>query len=450
MLYKILKLLMQGTTRVFFRSITIKNKEAIPGNGPLIILANHPSTFMDPIVIASIVNREVFFLGKGELFKGAFAKWLLPKLNIIPVYRKQDDPTQMNKNTDTFNKCYEHLEKGGVLLIFPEGVSITERKLKPIKTGASRIALGAEARNDFKLGVRIVNIGLNYADQHKFNRDLFINVHNAIPVTAFADEFKKDEFNAAEEITEEIRKQMERLVISIQDKRVDNLVKDIETLYKHQLKQERGVSGHDTETEFSITQNIVKAVDYYSEINPSFVEAMRVRIKNYFEQLEAFNIEDEDISRNRSNDSFFRSNTKSFFFLIIGFPFYLYGLINNYLPFEIPALFAKKAKDFRGAIGMVVGMFTFLIFDTAQILLVHHFFHRPLLTLAYAISLPLSGFFTYYYWHTFDKIRAKWFLIMLFYKRSAGIANLIAERESIIAEFEKIRTDFLQKFPDII
>ncbi|MCW3082964.1 MAG: hypothetical protein JWP12_330 [Bacteroidetes bacterium] len=450
MLYKILKLLMQGTTRVFFRSITIKNKEAIPDKGPVIILANHPGTFMDPIVIASIVNREVFFLGKGELFKGAFAKWLLPKLNIIPVYRKQDDPTQMNKNADTFNKCYEHLEKGGAILIFPEGVSITERKLKPIKTGAARIALGAEARNDFKLGVQIVNIGLNYADQHKFNRDLFINVHNAIPVTAFADEFKKDEFSAAEEITEEIRKQMESLVISIQDKRVDNLVKDIETLYKHQLKQARGVSGHDTATEFSITQNIVKAVDYYSENDPSFVEAMRLRIKNYFDQLHAFNIEDEDISRNRSNDSFFRSNTKSFLFLIIGFPFYLYGLINNYLPFEIPGLLSRKTKDFRGAIGMVLGMFTFLIFDTVQILLVHHFFHRPLLTLAYAISLPLSGFFTYYYWHTFDKIRAKWFLIMLFYKRSTGIANLIAERESIISEFEKVRTDFLTKFPDII
>lgn len=445
MLYRLLKLLMQGTTRVFFRSISIQNREAIPAKGPLIVLANHPSTFMDPIVIASIMNREVYFLAKGELFKGAFAKWLLPKLNMIPVYRKQDDPSQMNKNADTFNKCFEHLEKGGVILIFPEGVSITERKLKPVKTGAARIALGAEARNDFKLGVQIVNIGLNYADQHKFNRDLFINVHDPIRVTDYAVAYREDAFRAAETITENIREQLETVVISIQDKQADQLVKDVETLYNYQLKKDRGVPQTDTATEFEITQNIVKAVAYQTEHNPAFVASMRQRIATYFGHLQRFHIDDEVLSRNKSHRSFFRSNAQAFLFLVLGFPVYLYGLINNYIPFELPALLSRNAKDFRGAIGMVLGMFTFLIFDTVQIILVQHFFHEPLLTLFYAISLPLSGFFTYYYWHTFSRIRTRWLLITLFYKRSTAIAGLIAERESIIGEFEKVKEDFLSR-----
>ncbi|MEI6596571.1 MAG: 1-acyl-sn-glycerol-3-phosphate acyltransferase, partial [Bacteroidota bacterium] len=173
MIYSFIKLVLKGTIRIFFRSVHISNANFIPSQGPLIILANHPSTFMDPIIIAAIVKQKIYFLGKGELFKGAIANWILPKLNIIPVYRKQDDPSQLNKNADTFKKCYEHLEKGGVLLIFPEGLSITERKLKPIKPGSSHIALGAEARNDFKLDLKIVNIGLNYENQHQFNRDVF-------------------------------------------------------------------------------------------------------------------------------------------------------------------------------------------------------------------------------------------------------------------------------------
>lgn len=442
MLYRFLKLLMQGTTRVFFRSITVKNPEAIPAKGPLIILANHPGTFMDPIVIASIIDREVFFLGKGELFRGAFAKWLLPKLNIIPVYRKQDDPSLMSKNEDTFRKCFEHLEKGGAVLIFPEGVSITERKLKPVKTGAARIALGAEARNEFRLGVKIVNIGLNYADQHKFNRDLFINIHEPVSVSAYAGAYSRDHFKAAEAITEEIRRQLESVVISVRDERTDALVKDVETLYRHQLKRERGIRGKDTATEFEITQNIVKAVEYQAEHHPDFVESMRERINLYFAQLRRFNIGDEDLSR--SHSSFFRSNMQAFLFLLLGLPVYLYGLINNYIPFELPALLSKNTKDFRGAIGMVLGMFCFIIFYTLQISLVQHFFHLPLLTVLYALSLPLSGFFAYYYWHTFDRIRSRWLLIALFYKRSAAIAGLIAERESIIAEFEKVKKEFLE------
>ncbi len=190
MLYGIIKLLLQGTIRIFFRSITIKNGNLIPEKGPLILLANHPATFMDPIVIACSIKRRVYFLGKGELFKGRFANWFLPRLNIIPVYRRQDDPDLMFKNNDTFKKCYEHLEKGGALLIFPEGVSITERKLKPIKSGASHIATGAESRNNFRLGLKIVNIGLNYADQHKFHRDLLINVHEPIEARDYAETFQ--------------------------------------------------------------------------------------------------------------------------------------------------------------------------------------------------------------------------------------------------------------------
>ncbi|MCE3278573.1 MAG: hypothetical protein K0S44_764 [Bacteroidetes bacterium] len=452
MLYGILKLLMKGTTQVFFRSITIKNKDTVPAEGPVIFLANHPSTFMDPIVIASVLNREVFFLGKGELFKNGLAKWLLPKLNMIPVYRKQDDPTQMNKNAETFNKCFEHLENGGAILIFPEGISITERKLKPIKTGAARIALGAESRNNFSLGVKIVNIGLNYADPHKFSRDLFINIQDPFRVADYKEQFVQDEFAAAEKLTEEIRMQLEGVVISIQDSKTEELVKDIETLYKYDLKKARGVSGKDSETEFSITQNIIKAVDYFSESDPEFVKNMRTRIRNYIESLKELNIHDEDISRNRSNPSFIGTNIRSLLFLILGLPVYLYGLINNFLPFEIPGLLAGRIaqKDFRGAIGMVLGMFTFIIFYSVQIALVHHYFNQTIITISYALSLPLSGFFTYYYWHTFDKIKAKWLLISLFFTRSTAIATRIAERESIIAEFNKRREEFLKKFPDAI
>lgn len=444
---------MRGTTRVFFRSITIKNKEVIPDQGPLLILANHPSTFMDPIVAASVINRKVFFLGKGELFKSAIAKWLLPKLNIIPVYRKQDDPSQMNKNADTFNKCFEHLANGGAVLMFPEGISITERKLKPIKTGAARIALGAEALNDFKLGLKIITIGLNYADPHKFNRDLFINIEEPIETAAYLERYKENEYNAVTELTENIRQHLERAAISIQDDKAAKLISDIETLYKHNLKEARGISGIDSEREFSITQNIVKAVNYYSEADPLFVESMRKRIKNYFISLEEFNIDDEDISRTGSNKSFLGSNIKAFLFLISGLPFYLYGLVNNILPFEIPGFAADriaKSKNFKGAISMVLGMFTFIIFYAVQIFFFQHFFQNTLLTILYAVSLPLSGFFAYYYWHTFDKIRAKWLLISLFYKRSSAIANLIAEREHIIQEFDNAKGVYLTAFPDTI
>lgn len=447
MLYNFLKLLMKITTRVFFRSIVIRNQNVVPPSGPLMVLANHPSTFMDPIVVATILNRKVFFLAKGELFKTRITRWLFPKLNMIPVYRKQDDPSLMNKNEETFNKCFEHLEKGGVILMFPEGISITERKLKPIKTGAARIVLGAEARNDFKLDVKIVHIGLNYENPHKFNRNLFININNPVNCSDYKERYAQDPIKAVQDLTGEITHNLEKLVIDIEDKRTDELVEHIEVLYKYKLSKELGISEDDRSKDFLITKNIVETVNYYQIIQPQRVQEMRERLKVYFENLKNLGLTDADLKNKEGDDSFFWGNIRAVLTILFGFPFYLYGLINNFLPFEIPGFIARKTTksiEFRGAIGMVGGMFTFLIFHTLQIYLVWKFTHIQWITLLYALSLPLSGLFTYWYYHTVMEIRNKWLLMMIFYKKSVFISSLITERESIISEFDRAKNEYAQ------
>ncbi len=436
---------MQITVRVFFRSITIRNRELIPDKGPLMVLVNHPSTFMDPIVVATMLNRKVFFLGKGVLFKNKIAAWLLPKFNVIPIYRQKDDPTLMNKNKEVFIKCFEHLENGGALLIFPEGTSITERKLRQIKTGAARIALGAEEQNNFELGVNIITIGLNYANPHKFNRDLFINIDKPIKVADFKDDYCIDEFKAAENLTEEIRKRLEKLIIAIEDDKTDELVKNIETLYKYKLSKELGISKKDKDADFIMTKNIIEAVNHYLQYNPEHAEKIRIRILEYLNNINRLGLTDTDIVRNRKSSSFIRSNLKALLILVLGLPIYVYGLINNFLPFRIPGMVAKKVSksiEFRGAISMVGGMFTFLIFYSTQIILMWQYVHIQWVTIVYGLSLPLSGFFAYWYFHTVNKMRTKWVLMMLFYKKSVFISNLISEREQIIAEFDKIKDEY--------
>ncbi len=435
---------MRITVNVFFKSITIRNKHLIPDKGPLMVLANHPSTFMDPIVIATTLNRKVYFLAKGELFKSKFAKWMLPKLNMIPVYRKQDDPSQMSKNDETFKKCFEHLEKGGAILMFPEGISITERKLKPIKTGAARIVLGTEARNNFQLNVKVVNIGLSYVDPHHFNRDLFINIYEPISAEVYKEEYAADPYTAAQNLTKKISTQLETLVIGIDDAKTDELVKNIETLYKYKLSKQQGLDKDDKEGDFNITKKIIDTVNYFKITQPQRVAVIQKKIKEYTLKLNHLNLKDEDISRQES-ESFLLGNLKSLLILLIGLPIYAYGFINNVLPFEIPAFIAKKiskTKEFVGAIGMVLGFFFFLIFYTVQILFVWKAFHIPWLTFAYEFSLPLSELFAYWYHYTWIRIKTKWQLIMLFYKKSTFISNLINEREQLIAEFDKAKNEY--------
>ena len=141
MLYSFLRSLFRLAVRLFFYKVEVNGLENAPRKGPLIIVANHPASFLDPIVIAVKLKVRVYFLAKAVVFKNKFVNRILAALNMIPIYRAQDNPEMLEKNEETFKACFEHLEQGGALLIFPEGISQTVRKLLTIKTGAARIAL---------------------------------------------------------------------------------------------------------------------------------------------------------------------------------------------------------------------------------------------------------------------------------------------------------------------
>jgi glycerol-3-phosphate O-acyltransferase/dihydroxyacetone phosphate acyltransferase len=445
MLISILKFLMRLTTKGFFKTIAVRNKELVPKDGPLMILANHPSTFMDPIVISTILKRDVYYLAKGELFKSKLAQWILPKLNMIPVYRKQDDPNQMDKNAATFEKCFEHLERGGAILMFPEGTSITERKLRPIKTGAARIVLGAEERNNFNLGVKVITIGLNYENPHRFNRSLFVNIDKAIDVKTYEIDYKKDKFVGCEKLTEQFRTQIEALIISIYDNQVNDLENAVELLYKSKLSKELGINKKDNEAVFILSKNITKSVAYFVENKPVFANEMHKRINDYLININRLGLSDSHLNKDNKSKSFFSNTVKAFFTIILGFPIYLYGLINNYLAFEIPGIIAEKTikqLEYRGPIAMVTGTFTFLIFYSIQIFMVWNYTHHLVITVFYAISLPLTGLFTYWYYHEMKRIKANWILLLIFYKKSAIISKLMMEREAIIAIFDEARKEY--------
>jgi len=129
-MYRVIKFIFKIALRIYFRAFKVINREVIPAKGPLIVVANHPSTFMDPIIAASLLKQKVNFIAKGTLFKGKFKNWWMRNMAYsIPVHRKQDNPGNAAMNTDMFEFCFKHLESNGTLILFPEGTSIKERKL---------------------------------------------------------------------------------------------------------------------------------------------------------------------------------------------------------------------------------------------------------------------------------------------------------------------------------
>jgi len=445
MFYQIIRFLFRITNKFYFRTLQVNGLENIPKNGPVFLAANHPSAFMDPLVIATISNRPLFILGKGVLFQNPLLKWLLPHLNIIPIFRSHETPGLTSKNKDVFTQCYKHFEKGGAILAFPEGISLTERKIKKIQSGTARICLGAEAGNNFSLDVKIVTIGLNFSDPHKFQSDLYINIDKPIHVSDYYELHKHDTFKSAHALTDEIRKRLEAQVVAIQDADVDKFVANIETIFKAQILEDLGHSPKVMAHDHYVTKSISDSVHYFLEREPQRVEALKNKINSYLEKLDNLSLDDKLIKGVEKTKPVF-DTILSLIFLSLGLPFFIYGFLNNFLPFRIPFWCARaisKRPEFHGSIAYTTGTFTFLIFYSLQIWLVSKYVSDWRLVLGYALSLPISGLLAFYYYKRFNSIRGSWKIFSLFYKKTTLITSLITEREVIITELEKARKEFV-------
>lgn len=119
----------------------------LPGEGPVLLVANHPNSLMDPPLLAMAAGRPVRFLAGAHLFRRRSIAWAVRGSGAIPVYRRSEEPGEMAKNQASFGAVRDALLAGSVVGVFPEGLTHSEPSLVPFKTGAARIALlTAEAR----------------------------------------------------------------------------------------------------------------------------------------------------------------------------------------------------------------------------------------------------------------------------------------------------------------
>lgn len=142
---------------------------AVPAVGPVLLVANHPNSLLDPAALVAVADRPVRFLAKAPLFIDPRVGWLVRGAGAIPVHRRADDPSQMDRNAESFRAALDALAAGDAVGIFPEGISHDEPALAPLRTGAARIALGAAAASG--RAIPILPVGLSLRDKDRFRSD---------------------------------------------------------------------------------------------------------------------------------------------------------------------------------------------------------------------------------------------------------------------------------------
>lgn len=161
MLYRLLHVWVNWCCLLFFRKVWVKHAEVVPESGPVLLVANHPNSFMDAVLIALSTNRPIHFLARGDAFNNRILNRIFRSLYMLPVYRASEGVGNIAKNQETFDAVHAALAQGGVVLIFGEGLCEHNWRLRPQKKGAARITERAWSTQN-TAALKVIPVGLTY------------------------------------------------------------------------------------------------------------------------------------------------------------------------------------------------------------------------------------------------------------------------------------------------
>ncbi len=257
--------------------------------GPVLLVANHPNTVLDPAVIQGTAGRPIRFLAKSTLFERHVLSPFVRRSGAIPVYRRIDPGVDTSRNTETFAAVERALAEGDAICLFPEGISHVSGRLEPLRTGAARMALAAAAAGR---RVSIVPVGLNFDRLPMFRSRMTAMYGRPFDAGELVDSFRADPHGATRLLTDRIAAKLRRVMIEA-DPRADlPLVDRVDRLYA----AARGVS-RDPAERVRRRRQIARGIDRLREEHLDRYDAILADVLAYDEQLRILGLREQDLDR---------------------------------------------------------------------------------------------------------------------------------------------------------
>ena len=419
-LYFIAKIIMTPALSCYFRKASFIGSERIPEKGPVVVIANHAASFLDAIVMGVMLKRSIHFYARGDIFKKKWVRFVLGKLHMIPIFSADLAKNDMHRNARSFDKGAEVLKNGGLLLIFPEGLSRLERNIMPLKKGVSRIILQT-LESDESTNVKVVPIGMHYS-KHAFRADLQLIVGEVLDTTRFREEQKQNGPRAVNILTETLEEIFREVVLYVkQHERSLIIEQQLEMLSNENRRK----------FNYDIFRDQKRLCDTVSSMDDQQADAQQQLQNSYFSRL----------GYQELSDSCFTGGTRSSVplgILALTFPLFALGSLLNLIPYMFGRYMADKKvtrADFYTSVLVSVSAFSYLIW-LAIWLVIGFAFDSDAILLTFAIS-PFLAWISLWWMDEFKK-----------WKFQNRYNTLLSSDPNLIQELVKLRSEVRALDPD--
>jgi 1-acyl-sn-glycerol-3-phosphate acyltransferase len=174
----------------FFYRIETEKEEALPDQGPVIILPKH-QYWTDIPMISLVIRPLLHFVAKRELFKYPLVRDYLSLLGGIPVDRQQTIRT-----LNSFRSLLSLLRAGEKIVIFPEGTYVRDG----VGLGKNRLLqMILSIQTELKYKIPFIPVGIRYGERVGWRRRVEIRMGHPL----FAEK-ESDAISLTHRVMEEI------------------------------------------------------------------------------------------------------------------------------------------------------------------------------------------------------------------------------------------------------
>ena len=430
---------MRLALRIFFRHIEVEGAERVPLDRPVVFVLNHPNGLVDPVFLLCLAPRRVSFLAKAPLFRMPVISSLVRALDSLPVYRRQDKGSDPARNRETFEAARALLARGGTIAICPEGVSHNDTQLKPLKTGAARIALGA-ASAGAGMDVRVVPVGLYYTAKKTFRSSALLYFGEPLRVEPVV--LKEDgdpPREAAQALSDRIRDALLKITLNVEHEEPLQLINRAEKIYT--AEEQSGVRSPNLKRELMLRRRFVEGYAFHRVHQPERLAALVARLRRYEEELKQAGLDPHELSPPTSTRAVITHLLERLIVFLLLLPFALLGTIVHYPVYWFSGFLVtgiiKAEDDVVSTFKIIAAMLLFPLTWIGVALLCFQWLGW-LAALVSLLVVPVSGFVAIRFAEEWENFIGGAKAIIYFIKRRWFFKRLLVERRVIREEIEAL------------
>lgn len=374
---------------VFYRRCEASGRQNVPASGPLILCANHVNALVDAVVVQATCPRTIHPLARSGLFRNPLLRWILTRIEAVPIYRRRageqvGDPSA-ERNEDSFRQVYAHLGAGRAVLIFPEGQSHSDPTLRPLKTGAARLALGALEHNGVLPAV--VPVGLTFTRKGRFRGEVLVQYGRPVVLETVAAEPVEA---SARRFTAAIGQGLLGVTINADSWQDIAFLTQLQRFFEFRRGR---VYRRRLARRVRSLQRLIDTHRLLRATHPSEVALLMTKLERFERLRRRYGVRDYHLTLRYDAGVVARFLLRALAFGLFVFPLSLWGVLSSAIPYEATrrtSLAVARGRDQYDTSNILFGLFFFGLFWGAQSFAVYWWWGLwP--ALGYAASLPITS-----------------------------------------------------------